>query len=342
MDKIIDKVKQGRFLVDEWCKSHSKYDIERLREELEMTAITMGLERVNVVLTDVNEVKSMGGDLTQQEQGEQRNISEVLKRLDKWLFYGGNCSELQKFIIALNKIGYRLDEAQLYLGSDYEREVNQIIGLVEILETLDEDALCYNEEVKNKLLLDYDRDFEKRFKPLFDYSVERWESSLGTFRKNWFKFIDELVERGDWSVQQGKDYKGWFYHLDYLFVVRLKQFQKVFRGQFMKQKEETSTINKSKDNVSIINPINKKYYDRAVAKGYADENEGSYVWNDKKIKLGYFVYKVYCQDITDKIPYKAVEEIFGTSRLDSTIYSLSNAKNEQKWREKMDKEIFFD
>lgn len=94
--------------------------------------------------------------------------------------------------------------------------------------------------------------------------------------------------------------------------------------------------------VNVITKANKKYFDRAVAKGYAEENNGAYIWKNKKVMLGYFVYKVYCQDVTDEIPYKAVEELFGVPRLDSTIYGLNSAKKEQKWKWKMDKEIFFD
>ena len=94
--------------------------------------------------------------------------------------------------------------------------------------------------------------------------------------------------------------------------------------------------------VDVITKANKKYFDRAVAKGYAEENNGSYVWKTKKVMLGYFVYKVYCQDVTDVIPYKAVEGFFEVTRLDSTIYGLNSAKKEQKWRGIMNKEIFFD
>lgn len=202
MDKILEKIKRGHFLVDEWCNVHSKYDVLSLREELYAEAMTMGMERLNCVITLNSEVKTIGGGLTEQEQREQKNMFEVLSRLDNWLSFDGSNNDLQ-----------------------------------------------------------------------------------------------------------------------------------------IKGKEETSTPIKK---VNVITKATKKYFDRAVAKGYAEENNGAYIWKNKKVMLGYFVYKVYYQDVTDVIPYKAVEELFGVPRLDSTIYGMNSAKKEQKWKWEMDKEIFFD
>lgn len=439
MDKILDKIKRGHFLVDEWCNIHSKDDILSLREELYAEAITMGMERLNCVIAHNSEVKTIGGGLTEQEQREQKNMLEILSRLDNWLFFDGSNNDLQRFIIALNKIGYRLNEAQLYLGRNYEEHIKQVVGLVSILENLNEDALYNQEDIKKECELNR-TEFEKRIKPLLDKDIKELEESISLFRKVWFENVDNLGDQGYWTDEQRRDYKSWFSHLDYLFIARLKQFQKVFRKPFEMQKKELNELNehyykivvdvvntrlvkgdssvcideicslierqlnesftldiedyidyvkeglkdgkylniygrgnpiledglpialtelkhklskkesiKGKEEtstpikkVNVITKANKKYFDRAVAKGYAEENNGAYIWKNKKVMLGYFVYKVYCQDVTDVIPYKAVGELFGVQRLDSTIYGLNSAKKEQKWKWKMDKEIFFD
>ena len=95
MDKILEKIKRGHFLVDEWCNVHSKYDVLSLREELYAEAMTMGMERLNCVITLNSEVKTIGGGLTEQEQREQKNMFEVLSRLDNWLFFDGSNNDLQ-------------------------------------------------------------------------------------------------------------------------------------------------------------------------------------------------------------------------------------------------------
>ena len=126
MGEILDKIKRGDFLVDEWCNIHSKYEMLSLKEKLYAEAMTMGMERGKIVHTGSNEIKTKGiGGLTEQEQREQKNMFEILSRLDNWLFFDGSNNDLQRFIIALNKIGYRLNEAQLYLGRNYEEHIKR-------------------------------------------------------------------------------------------------------------------------------------------------------------------------------------------------------------------------
>ena len=243
MGEILDKIKRGDFLVDEWCNIHSKYEMLSLKEKLYAEAMTMGMERGKIVHTGSNEIKTKGiGGLTEQEQREQKNMFEILSRLDNWLFFDGSNNDLQRFIIALNKIGYRLNEAQLYLGRNYEEHIKQVVGLVSILENLNEDALYNQEDIKKECELNR-IGFEKRIKPLLDKDIKELEESISSFRKVWFEDVDNLGDQGYWTDEQRRDYKSWFSHLDYLFIARLKQFQKVFRKPFEMQKKELNELN---------------------------------------------------------------------------------------------------
>lgn len=317
MGEILDKIKRGDFLVDEWCNIHSKYEMLSLKEKLYAEVMTMGMERGKIVHTGSNEIKTKGiGGLTEQEQREQKNMFEILSRLDNWLFFDGSNNDLQRFIIALNKIGYRLNEAQLYLGRNYEEHIKQVVGLVSILENLNEDALYNQEDIKKECELNRNK-FEKKIEHLLKYDIKYWEDSISSFRKNWFKSVDEIVEQGYWTDEQKNNYKTFFSHLDYLFIVRLKQFQKVFRKPFEKAKKETSTTNQIPDELNTEE--SKKYLERAIKLGLMNER---YEWlkgkqlcayfaseMSKRLKLGKGI--VGGKDGSTRTSWKPFEELFG-------------------------------
>lgn len=82
----------------------------------------------------------------------------------------------------------------------------------------------------------------------------------------------------------------------------------------------------------------RKYFARAVAAGYMNEN---YKWLERPCELGYFCYKVY----SNPRPITALELFFGVRNLAASITQASNEPKRadlKKWRAKQDKEIFFD
>ena len=57
-----------------------------------------------------------------------------------------------------------------------------------------------------------------------------------------------------------------------------------------------------------------------------------------KAALGYFIKTVYAPNVvsSNQIPFKALDELFGVKRLDSTIYALSGGKRPQRWQGEID------
>lgn len=83
------------------------------------------------------------------------------------------------------------------------------------------------------------------------------------------------------------------------------------------------------------------YFEKAIEADYMQETETGYKWTfggcrGKKARLSYFIRKIYANDCL-QIPYKRLENMFGISRLDSSINQLMNAKKEQKWQIEIDK-----
>ena len=83
----------------------------------------------------------------------------------------------------------------------------------------------------------------------------------------------------------------------------------------------------------------KKAFAAAVEAGFMEKTGTDYKWKynrGSKASLAYFLVKVYSPDNTSQTPYKALEGLFGVSRLDSAADQAFNAKNPQYWRAELD------
>lgn len=84
----------------------------------------------------------------------------------------------------------------------------------------------------------------------------------------------------------------------------------------------------------------QKYFAKAIEAGLMVKNGESYKWEyggeRGKVRLAYFVQKVYDPNGHESIPYKALEELFCVSRLAVAKYQIYSAKNAPKWQGEID------
>ena len=84
--------------------------------------------------------------------------------------------------------------------------------------------------------------------------------------------------------------------------------------------------------------VRQKYFTRAIEAGYIDGRK----WvNGKQVQLGYFCFKVF----SNPRPITALEEFFGVKNLAASITQAGYAPKRddvKKWRDAMDKAIFYD
>lgn len=90
----------------------------------------------------------------------------------------------------------------------------------------------------------------------------------------------------------------------------------------------------------------KKYFKKALEQDYMCKTENGYKWtfggNRGKIRLAYFLRKIFDPKGAETIHYKDLETLFGENRLDSSIRQLDDAKGTHEWRKEMDDNIFND
>lgn len=86
----------------------------------------------------------------------------------------------------------------------------------------------------------------------------------------------------------------------------------------------------------------KKYFEKARQAGFMEQTETGYKWTfnkrGRKAALCYFLLKVYNPDMqkTEIIHYKALEQLFGETRLDSALAAMLTTKKPQPWRQIID------
>lgn len=88
----------------------------------------------------------------------------------------------------------------------------------------------------------------------------------------------------------------------------------------------------------------KKHFAKAIQAGFMEQTGNGYKWTfldgerGAKAALGYFIKTVYDPNVvsSNQIPFKALGELFGVKRLDSTIYALSGRKRPPRWQGKID------
>jgi hypothetical protein len=81
------------------------------------------------------------------------------------------------------------------------------------------------------------------------------------------------------------------------------------------------------------------YYNKAIEKGFAKENDNGYKWlynKGSKASLAYFLYKIFNPNGMGKIPFKRLDMLWGVKRLDSALSQVIDAKNPQRWRTQID------
>lgn len=83
----------------------------------------------------------------------------------------------------------------------------------------------------------------------------------------------------------------------------------------------------------------KKAFAAAVEAGFMEKTDTGYKWKynrGSKASLAYFLVKTYSPDNTSQTPFTALGRLFDVPRLDSHADQVNQAKNEQKWRAKID------
>lgn len=81
------------------------------------------------------------------------------------------------------------------------------------------------------------------------------------------------------------------------------------------------------------------YYNKAIEKGFAKENDNGYKWlynKGSKASLAYFLYKIFSPNGMGQIPFKRLDMLWGVKRLDSALTQTLNAKHTQQWRTQID------
>lgn len=121
-----------------------------------------------------------------------------------------------------------------------------------------------------------------------------------------------------------------------------EHYQNVINGT-NEQSQQKTRANEAKEPQQMTER-EKKYFAKAIEAGLMQEAETGYKWtyqDGNKASLAYFLQKVFNPDGLRKTPYKEMEALFSVTRLDRATQQLLEAKNTQKWREKID-ELFRD
>jgi len=87
----------------------------------------------------------------------------------------------------------------------------------------------------------------------------------------------------------------------------------------------------------------RKYFHRAVEAGYMKTTGTGYKWlfggNRGKVRLAYFLEKVYCPNGQGQMPESALNRLFNVNRIGSARTQILDAKKPQRWRRQID-ELF--
>lgn len=85
----------------------------------------------------------------------------------------------------------------------------------------------------------------------------------------------------------------------------------------------------------------RKCFAKAIEAKYIEVTDSGLKWkfggNRGKVRLGYFIQKVFCPNNTENIPETAINKLFGVNRIGSAIGQILYAKKVQKWKNEIDK-----
>lgn len=95
------------------------------------------------------------------------------------------------------------------------------------------------------------------------------------------------------------------------------------------------------NNIGLSDEVNtpraQKYFAKAIEAGYMKKTEQGFEWlfggSRGKVRLGYFLLKVYCPTNTEALPETELNILFGKTRIGSAITQCLNANKAQRWRE---------
>ena len=89
-----------------------------------------------------------------------------------------------------------------------------------------------------------------------------------------------------------------------------------------------------------------KYFERALENGFMTKADNKYKWlwgePRGKVRLAYFLHEIYNPKGIESIPYKSLEVLSKTKRLDVAVEQAINPKKPQRWREAIDNLVFYD
>ena len=87
---------------------------------------------------------------------------------------------------------------------------------------------------------------------------------------------------------------------------------------------------------SVMTARAQHFFAKAIEAGLMEKTDRGYKWAAGKASLSYFLECVYDPDGCRQIPYKALEVLFGETRLAVALSQAMTAKKPQRWRERID------
>lgn len=102
---------------------------------------------------------------------------------------------------------------------------------------------------------------------------------------------------------------------------------------------EPTTTKKVDASITLPEELNtdraRKYFAKAIECEFMVPTATGYKWvfggNRGKVRLGYFVVRVFCPDNTEQLHEQAIDRLFGVNRIGSAITQFHTAKKPQKW-----------
>lgn len=194
------------------------------------------------------------------------------------------------------------------------------------LETLKTGLLSFElEDMRHELyILDTEplkrfcRDIEQRYTPLYD------EGIFSSDNKELYSLLTETHGKGSVAMMHN--------------LKEIAHLNNIIVGDVCSIIDELQPQRQTPQEPS--NERAKRAFAKAVEAGFMEKTETGYKWHGSKASLGYFVVQVYNPDGSKETPFKALEELFGVSRLDSASNkALLEVKKPQKWREPLDELI---
>lgn len=164
--------------------------------------------------------------------------------------------------------------------------------------------------------------------------------------------LREVVELGinslSMCIDRGLNDESFFFKLgnegEYIWLKRFEMFEEleteakeildIYDYVFPNSRADNTGSNKKESEELTEREI--KYYGKAIEAGMAKKTEVGYKWLYNKgsnASLAYFLYKLFDQNGTGRIPFKRLGELWSVNRLDTALgQALNPKKYKQSWR----------